>query len=304
MLVDSANAFARALRQMELPADSAACPKGVFMVEPRDFYLSPESAEDNHYMDLSVAVDAERAVRQFRCLVDLIRACGCQAQVFPGDAATPDEVFPNNVFGTIPGRLIIGSMHHPVRQKEAEREDIPAFFRRQGYTLTDLRQQDCVAELTGNLVIDRARRIGFCGMSERVDEAGAHGMELAFELRLMLCFDLVPFEYHTNVVMSVLAGRACVLHPEVFVDDRMCAAIDSAFPARVLFLDKAEKDAFAGNCIALTETDLFMSESGADTLRAQSRATLESWGFKLRTVNLDEIEKAGGSLRCMVAEIF
>ncbi len=59
-----------------------------------------------------------------------------------------------------------------------------------------------------------------------------------------------------------------------------------------------------GNCIALTERDLFMSQSGADALQPKNRAALESWGFVLHSVELDEIEKAGGSLRCMVAEIF
>jgi hypothetical protein len=304
MIVDTPQAFAQAISQLDLPADSAACPQGVFLVEPSHFFVSSESAADNHYMNLTDAADAKRALRQFHQLVQLIRDCGIEAEVFPGNADTPDDVFPNNVFGTIPGRLIIGSMHHPQRRKEAERLDIPEFFRRRAYSISDLRMQNCVAELTGPLIIDRARKIGFCGMSERVDTAGAAAMLEAFALRLMLCFDLVPEEYHTNVVMSVLAGRACVLHPEALVDPAMCGAIASAFPDRTLFLDKAEKDHFAGNCIALSESDLFMSQCGADALRPKSRATLESWGFRLRTVNLDEIEKAGGSLRCMVAEIF
>jgi len=34
------------------------------------------------------------------------------------------------------------------------------------------------------------------------------------------------------------------------------------------------------------------------------RAQLSSWGFRIGAVPLDEIEKAGGSLRCCVAEIF
>jgi len=34
------------------------------------------------------------------------------------------------------------------------------------------------------------------------------------------------------------------------------------------------------------------------------RASLAEWGFAIGSVPLDEIEKAGGSLRCCVAEIF
>ena len=111
-------------------------------------------------------------------------------------------------------------------------------------------------------------------------------------------------EYHTNVVMMILAGRACVLCPESFVDPAVPEAISRAFPNRTLFLTEEEKNAFAGNCIALTEKDLFMSSTGYHALRTSSLKTLNSWGFELCTVELDEIEKAGGSLRCMVAEIF
>src|SRR3546814_2099564 len=94
---------------------------------------------------------------------------------FPGDPATPDAVFPNNVFGTAPGRLIVGRMRHPVRQREAERADIRAFFGDVlGYDEIDLSGcDDLVAELTGSLIIDRARGVGYCGLSERCDMAGA-----------------------------------------------------------------------------------------------------------------------------------
>jgi hypothetical protein len=141
-------------------------------------------------------------------------------------------------------------------------------------------------------------------MTGRVDELGLEAMHAAFGLDLTFRFDLRPEEYHTNVVLAMLAGRACVIHAGAFADPAAPAAIAEAFPGRTLWLDQAEKDAFAGNCIALTESDLFMSRRAADTLRPASRRALESWGFKLHTTELDEIEKAGGSLRCMVAEIF
>ena len=47
-----------------------------------------------------------------------------------------------------------------------------------------------------------------------------------------------------------------------------------------------------------------MSQTGFDALRVSSRKALEDWGFEIHSTPLDEIEKAGGSLRCMVAEIF
>jgi hypothetical protein len=304
MIVDNANNFITALARNTYPSDSPATPKGVLMVEPEGFYVGEETALDNHYIDLENAADPERAVRQFHDLVALIRSCGTEVLVFPGSVRTPDDVFPNNVFATVPGRLVIGNMRYPIRQLEAERKDIPAFFTERGYEIVDLRTKNCIAELTGVLIMDRARRIGFCGISERVDRAGAEAMHEAFGLRLTYCFDLTPDEYHTNVVFSVLAARACVLYPGACAESGAPDAIAAAFPGRTLLLSKFEKDHFVGNCISLNDRDLFMSQAAADALRPESRAALESWDFQIHSVALDELEKAGGSLRCMVAKIF
>ena len=141
-------------------------------------------------------------------------------------------------------------------------------------------------------------------MSKRVNQAGLEAMHEAFDLKMTFAFDLDPEEYHTNVVMMVLASRACVIYPGAFVDPAVPEAIASAYPNRTLVLNQSEKDAFAGNCIALTNHDLFMSQTGVNALRVSSRETLESWGFTIHSTDLHEIEKAGGSLRCMVAEIF
>jgi hypothetical protein len=304
MIVSTATDFIQALTDLDLPADSPCVPKGVLMVKPEEFSVSRETALDNHYMDLTSRADPERAVRQFMGLVRLIRSTGTEVLVFPGDRRTPDDVFPNNVFATVPGRLVIGNMRYPVRRLEAERRDIPAYFSERGYRVIDLREKNCVAELTGVLIMDRARRIGFCGISERVDRVGVEAMHRAFGLRLTYCFDLTPDEYHTNVVFSVLAARACVFYPGACREAETAQALEAAFPERTLLLDKHEKDHFVGNCISLNDRNLFMSEVAADALRPANRERLESWGFTIYSAPLDELEKAGGSLRCMVAKIF
>lgn len=304
MIVEHANDFISALEANIFAADSPSVPNAVLMVRPEKFHVGKETALDNQYMNLAGHADPERAASQFRGLVELIRKCGTEVLVFPGNSRTPDDVFPNNVFAAVPGQLIIGSMRYPTRRLEAERSDIPAWFTENGYQITDLRRSNCVAELTGALILDRARRIGFCGLSERVDPAGAAAMHKAFGLKLTYCFDLKPEEYHTNVVFSVLSSRACVLHPEACADPATPTAIEAAFPGRTLLIDRYEKDHFVGNCIALNDCDLFMSQVASDALRPANRARLESWGFRIHSTQLDELEKAGGSLRCMVAEIF
>jgi len=304
VIVNKPEEFLDQLELGDFPAGAPACAKAVMIVEPAEFSVCTESAVDNHYMNLDDAVDSDRALDQSRGLVKLITRQGIDVACFPGDPLTPDAIFPNNVFATTENHLIIGHMLHPGRQVEAGREDIRSYFQARGYATSDLSQQDCVAELTGTLIIDHARGIGFCGMTGRVDQAGVAAMHDAFGLKMIFCFELTPEEYHTNVIMMVLAGRACVIYPGAFVDPRVPDAIAQAFPGRTLILNEAEKNAFAGNCIALSETDLFMSQTGLDALRATSLESLKAWGFILHSTPLDEIEKAGGSLRCMVAEIF
>lgn len=304
LIVRSAAEFLQAWDEAAFPADAPAIPHGVFLVEPASFHVNAECADDNRYMDLDNPADPDRALAQSRALAAAIRDRGIEVTVFPGDPDAPDGVFPNNAFATIPGRLIIGSMWHAGRKQETMRHDIRDHFAAMAYPAVDLSRANCVAELTGPLILDRARRVGYCGLSNRADRAGVEAMHKAFDLRLTYAFDLVEGEYHTNVVMMILAGRACVLYPGAFADEDTPGAICRAFPERHLLLTEAEKDAFAGNCIALTERDLFMSQTGFESLRPSSLETLQSWGFELTTVELDEFEKAGGSLRCMVAEIF
>ena len=81
-------------------------------------------------------------------------------------------------------------------------------------------------------------------------------------------------------------------------------AREALFEISLNLIDKIEKNHFVGNCIALNNQDLFMSQTAADALRPVNRARLESWGFRIHSAQLDELEKSGGSLRCIVAKIF
>ena len=293
-------AYAPERFSLRMPATARAA----FLVAPHGFALAAESATDNHYMTMTQTADAARALAEHAALAAALRT-SVPTVVFPGDPATPDAVFPNNVFASAPGRLIVGAMRHAVRRREAERADIRGFFRDLlRCEVVDLSTQSLVAELTGALVIDRARGIGFCGLSERCDMAGARAMHAAFGLQLTFCFELARGEYHTNVVLAVLASRAAIIAADGFADPAVADAIAEVYAPQVLHIDSAQKAAFAGNAIALTADALWLSSRGAASLLPAQRAALQRWGFSLSSVDLHEIEKAGGSLRCCVAEIF
>lgn len=304
MILTDPAAFLAAFDEERFPPRGPSTARAAFTVAPADFSLAAESARDNRYMDLSAAPDPLRALAEHAGLTRRIGA-DLPTLCFPGDPACPDGIFPNNVFATAPGRLIVGRMRHAVRRREAGRADIRAFFTGLlGYRTIDLSQESFVAELTGALVIDRARGIGYCGLSERCDRAGARAMQAAFGLRLMFCFDLAPGEYHTNVVLALLAGRSAIIAPDGFADPAVPDAIARAYGGRAVFIDAAQKRAYAGNAISLTPQRVWMSERAADALTPGQRAALAGWGWSIGSVDLATIETAGGSLRCCVAEIY
>ena len=287
------------------PALHSATAKALMFITPEGFRLSEQSASDNVYMDLRVDTEAARALAEHR---ELVRALDRfrPVVVFPGHEQTPDAVFCNNAHGTVLGKLIVGAMRHADRQRETQRSDIQDWFaRRMGYpTVRVAHDASVVAELTGPLVIDRSRGVGFCGLSERCNRAGAEAMHAAFGLSATFCFDLVPGEYHSNVVLSVLAGRAVVLHRASCADPAAAEAIAACYAPHVIWLSDAEKAAFCGNCIAPTPDTVWMSAAADAALSDEHRAQLADSGFALHSVALPEIEKAGGSLRCCVGEIF
>mgnify|MGYP000261059238 CR=1 FL=1 len=196
-------------------------------------------------------------------------------------------------------------MRHAVRRQEAAREDIRRFFREQlGRREIDLSGQPHPCELTGALVIDRARGLGFCGLSERCDEPGARLMHEAFGLRATLAFDLAPGEYHTNVVLALPAARAALFCPDGVAGDALAGALDALYGPHVIRLSPAERAAFAGNAIALSDDAVWMSATADAALAPATRASLRGAGFAVRAVPLDAIESGGGSLRCCIGEIF
>jgi len=293
-------AHARALSPDFGPATADAA----LLVAPEGFALAEQSASDNRYMADAAAFDAARAHAEHRALHRAL-ARVLPTLCFPGDAATPDALFPNNVFATGNGGFLVGRMRHPVRQRETARADIRGFL---GVVLglreVDLSTQPHPCELTGALVIDRARGLGFCGLSERCDTEGARLMHEALGLRATLLFELAPGEYHTNVVLAVLAGRAALVCPAGFADSAVVEAIAALYAPHAILLAPSEHAAFAGNAIALSADVAWMSTGAAASLSEATRTALATAGFRVEGVPLAAIEAAGGSLRCCVAELF
>ena len=119
--------------------------------------------------------------------------------------------------------------------------------------------------------------------------------------------------------MQFLSDNAAAVHPHVWQALRDADSADTPYDTDALSgrLDEAFSELFgrevaalwvatgtAANCLALAEDQLWISQAGADALKAADRERLAGAGFSIKAVELDELEKAGGSLRCCIAEIY
>jgi len=280
--------------------------RGLLMVRPDGFRLSPQAATDNRYMQATEA-DAAMAREEHARVVAALTAAGFRVEVLPGDPQWPDACFPNNAVATLPGGTVIyGRLRHPDRQGEPGRPVLRQCMADLGYrnVLDWSAQRDAICELTGSLVIDHRQRIGYLGRSERMNAAGADLVAAHWDLEVLVEFDLAPGEYHTNVVLAMLAGRACVMAPAGFADPAMAAAIAAGYAPQVLTLTPAQQAAFAGNILSLGDTLVAMSATAAHALGPAGLDALASWGFEPLVVPIPELEKGGGSMRCLLCELW
>lgn len=284
---------------------SATTMRQAMLIGPEGFGISRESASDNVYMDPSLKVDMERALDQHWSVIRTIESVGVPVKRFSGLTGLDDGMYPNNAFATAGKKLILGRMLHTVRQAETSRSDIVEWFTRdKSYQIIDLSRLNDPAELTGSLIIDHGRNTGFCGLSTRTVPAGARNMHKAFGLQRTLTFDLVPGEYHTNLVLTVLASRCCLVYLPAIASGSAAQALQNYFQEGCIEISQDEKNNFVANSLALTPTDIIMSQRAANALSDRTAKALESFGFKIHSVNIDELEKGGGSMRCLIMEVF
>lgn len=269
------------------------------MVTPA--YLDACHCPDNVFVDLTDGVDHGKAIFQHQAVVEMLRSLGKEVEIFPG--RSPDDTFCNNVFATNHRRqLIVGNMFYPARQQEGEREDVRGWFVDQGYEIVEVSSYiKDAAELTGMLIIDHAWNIGFCGISNRCTKESAAVLQQLFGLNILYTFPISI--YHTNVGLSILAGRVAVICPEMFVHQEDVAALLKMYPDHVIISLEQMKQ-FSGNVLAVSEHDVVISTSGVNALTVDQMRAFDRLGFQLHHVDLSEIEKSGGSMRCLLGEVY
>lgn len=310
-----------------MPAMKSQCASAVLMVRPARFAFNAETAVTNRFQRETGAEDlAARALAEFDAMAAALASEGvnvCVAQDSP-QPHKPDAVFPNNwVSFHADGTVVLYPMQAQSRRLERRPEIIDTAIRESGYRL--LRTLDLThhensgrfLEGTGSLVIDHRERVAYACHSPRTDAdvAAEWAREMGHELVMFSASDEsgTPI-YHTNVLLSIGSRAVIVALDAIAAADRARVADRLRAGGRELIaISMAEMHGFAGNMLEVGSWDenlgdfhlLVMSRSARTVLSADHYARACASADAVLSVPVDTIERhGGGSVRCMLAEIF
>ena len=308
------------------------CASAILMVRPKHFGFNAQTAGTNRFqqagtLDRGVSSEvAQRALREFDAFAAALTAEGVGVCVVADSDSPPkpDAVFPNNwVSFHADGTVVLYPMYAENRRAERRTEIVDAVVRETGFKvrrlldLTHYEKAGRFLEGTGSLVLDHFSRVAYACRSPRTDQAVATewAREMGYELELFTATDEsgTPI-YHTNVLMHVGTRIAVVALDAIAAADRGRISARLAAASRdVLPIDHAEMRAFAGNMLEVGSWDeylgdfniLVMSETARHALATPKYKRLYASVDAVLAVPIETIERhGGGSVRCMLAEIF
>jgi hypothetical protein len=313
------------------PAQNCAqqCADAVLMIRPARFGFNAETAATNTFQHpdaASPAATAQLARAEFEQLAHALASEGVRVIALDDTAAPrkPDAVFPNNwVSFHACGTVVLYPMLSTSRRAERRQDVIEKVVRASGFKvshlldLTHYEAEGKFLEGTGSLVLDHINRVAYACASARThpDVVAEWARELDYEAVIFQAADAggVPF-YHTNVLMCV-GARAVVIGAEAIAasDRERVLARLTASGREIIDVGQAGIGQFAGNMLELASWDealgdcrvLVMSQRARGALKPEAFAQLSGCTDTVLTVPVPTIEAVGGgSVRCMIAEVF
>lgn len=295
----------------------------VLMVRPAAFDFNDQTAGNNffqHKPALSAGEIQKTVCQEFDRAVQQLRDAGIEVIVIEDtpEPAKPDAIFPNNWFCTMPGKSIqLFPLYAPNRRPERRPEII-----KQLVELTDsgtvddwsvYEQSGVYLEGTGSMVFDHDNQLAYATHSERTDP----------ELFKKFCraSGYTPFLfhasdeeeqpiYHTNVIFCMGAGFAILCEESVEDADERAELVSRLQESgrEVIPITRQQAKAFAGNMLQLQndkgEPVLVMSAAAEKSLGEETKKKIAQY-TRILVIPVPAIEAiGGGSIRCMMAELF
>lgn len=299
----------------------------VLMIKPVDFKMNEKTAVNNHFQkktkQLAKTIQT-KALKEFDGLVKKLEKEGVKVVVIEDTLkpATPDSIFPNNwISFHEKGTVCVYPMFAENRRTE-RREDVLEIVEKEGFKIknvidyTSAEEENLFLEGTGSMVLDRDNKIAYCTLSPRSSE----------ELFIEFCEDVeytpVVFRanqtiegkrkaiYHTNVMLSV-GKKFAVVCLQTITDKKQRKQVADTLQnsgKEIINITEEQVANFAGNILQLEgadKTDLIIMSNTAHKSLSKAQLNIIGKHGKIIKSDVKTIEtNGGGSVRCMLAEIF
>lgn len=297
----------------------------ILMVRPVDFVFNEQTAQDNEFQHIPETGNVtEKALSEFENAVNILEKEGIQVLVVEKDAelpAMPDAVFPNNWFGTDDsGRVHVFPMKTPNRKSETQQLDQVLGLLEEGdFHVSEIIEweevlgEGLILEGTGSLILDRVNGMIYAAISERTNENATKifAEKMGWTPVLFHAESGIgtPY-YHTNVIMSV-GEKMAVVCLECIPDMAERKAVRDALAAhhKIIEISRQQLESgFCGNLLQVKNPDgqpiTVLSQTAFDSLTEMQKSEMLAFG-KLVAIAIPTIEYVGGgSIRCMMAEVF
>jgi arginine dihydrolase len=266
------------------------------IARPRHYLMCPPtyfevSYSINPWMDPSRPVDVARAMAQWQWLVESFLELGHKVDFVDPVPGLPDMVFTANAATVVAGRVLVARFRDRERAGEA-----PAFlewFRTHGFP--QVRTATMINEGEGDFLVTRRRILAGRGIRT---EPRAHEEAGRFFDRPVVGLDLVdPRFYHLDTALAVLDDEAdeIMYYPPAF-SARSRARLAELYPDAIL-ADDADAVTLGLNAVSDGRNVVLPAAT------AELAARLRERGFRPIGVDLSELLKSGGAVKCCSLEI-
>ncbi len=244
----------------------------------------------NAWMDTAVPVDTELAVKQWERLRETLVGLGHQVDVLAPLAGLPDQVFAANGGFCVDGTVYGARFRYPQRIAEAAAHQ--AYFERAGWHYVPASETN---EGEGDFAYLPGPGLILAGYGYRT-VAAAHAQAQEVLGRPSISLRLVdPRFYHLDTALAVLSEDQIAYYPGAF-SPASVRVLEQLFPDAVR-ADEADALAFGLNLVSDGRNVVLPAEATGMAGR------LAAAGYQPVPVELSELNKGGGSVKCCVAEL-
>lgn len=256
------------------------------MCPPRHFDVNYSI---NPWMDPTKPVDAGLAMAQWERLRDVYLSLGHKVELIEPVAGLPDMVFAANGATVVDGQVLVARFRYP--QRVAEARAYQDWFVAHGYQ--QVHEPEFVNEGEGDYLFDGRRLLAGTGF--RTD-LHSHGEAQEVFGRPVVSLRLVdPRFYHLDTALAVLDDGEIMYYPAAFSPGSQRVLRD-LYPEAILAED-ADADAFGLNAVS-DGRNVVIPQTATGVIEA-----LRGRGFEPIGVDLSELHKSGGAVKCCTLEL-